>query len=87
LDKFNKKLEKKIFKRYRSIYLITELYYGNIRIQIDRSQIHNANSFLLSSSTNQPTLKYENDRDYVYEFSNMEVPFAMRLESVKEFRS
>ena len=87
LEKFNKKLEKKIFKRYRSIFLITELYYGNIRIQIDRSQIHRANSFLLSTSTNQPTLKYENDRDYVYEFSNMEVPFAMRLESVKEFRS
>ena len=33
LEKFNKKLEKKIFKRYRSIFLITELYYGNIRIQ------------------------------------------------------
>ena len=87
LDELNPIKEKKIFRRYRPVHLITELYYGNLRLSIDRSLAHNTTQLLKSNSMEKPLIEYHGDKEMIYEFSNQEVPFAMRLETLKDFRA
>ena len=70
--------------RIRRVYLITELYYGTIRILIEKQF-----SSDLEASMNKLDLrasgKSEGSHAVEYEFSHDNVPFAMRIERVRTF--
>ena len=68
----------------RRVYLITELYYGSIRILIEKKY-----SSELEASMKKVDLrasgKSEGSHAVEYEFSHDNVPFAMRIEKVRTF--
>ena len=68
----------------RRVYLITELYYGSIRILIEKQF-----SSQLEASMKKVDLlasgKSEGNHAVEYEFSHDNVPFAMRIEKVRAF--
>lgn len=68
----------------RRVYLITELYYGSIRILIEKQY-----SSELEASMKKVDLrasgKSEGSHAVEYEFSHDNVPFAMRIEKVRTF--
>lgn len=68
----------------RRVYLITELYYGTIHILIEKQF-----SSELEASMKRVDLrasgKSEGSHTVEYEFSHDNVPFAMRIESVRTF--
>ncbi len=77
---------KKLFKRSRPVHMITELYYGNIIIFADR-RISLDLDASLKRHYEKPLHKYTEDNSNVYEFSHNQVPFAMRIEALEEFRA
>lgn len=79
--------EKKVFKRYRPVHLISELYYGNLRLSIDRALAQKASHLIQAKSLDKPLLELTKKKEILYEFSNQEVPFAMRLEKLKDFNA
>ena len=85
LEKLSPEAEKKIFKRYRPVHLITELYYGNIYFKTDRSFRKKIDLLLDTNRSERPLSNYEQGRFQVYEFDHNLVPFAMRLEPLNDF--
>lgn len=82
LDKIKEENWKDYDQGLRSAYLVTQLYYGTIKVYIKKE---------FSSELNLPlkgfTLKNDISSNSVleYEFNNSELPFAMKLEKVKHF--
>jgi hypothetical protein len=87
LKKGGSTFEKKALKRLRKVHLITELYYGNIRCKIDRNLTQKLERMLVLHPNEAPLLTYQDRNFKVYEFAHQEVPFAMRVEALKGFRS
>jgi len=87
LDQLSLKAEKEIFKRYRPVHLITELYYGNIQLKIAHSLAHKIKPLLKASPSEAPLTHVKQGKFDLYEFKHQHVPFAMRLEALKNFRS
>jgi citrate lyase gamma subunit len=66
--------------------MITELYYGKIEISIDSSLEANFETSIPSTNLNIVNkLKLGSTTTYVFESSK--VPFAMRIERIKQFNS
>jgi hypothetical protein len=70
--------------RIRRVFMITELYYGTIKMVVEKrysaeldAMLHQTGLSLLSRS--------EGNQAVVYEFSHDNVPFAMRIERVRTF--
>jgi hypothetical protein len=70
--------------RIRRVFMITELYYGTIKMVVEKrysaeldAMLHQTGLSLLSRS--------EGNQAVVYEFSHNNVPFAMRIERVRTF--
>jgi hypothetical protein len=70
--------------RIRRVFMITELYYGSIKL-ITKTDWKND----LDASISQSDLSLKNTIDFgksvEYTFNHNNVPFAMRIEKVKEF--
>jgi len=90
IDSYLEKLKTGNWKYYdgkiRRVFIITELYYGKIKIVIDRSV---KNDFLLAvkSSGLEVSNEFELGSNIEYSFKHENVPFAMKLELVKGFTS
>ena len=88
IDHFLEQMKSSRWKEYdgriRRVYLITELYYGTLRILIEKQF-----STELEASMQKVDLrasgKSEGSHAVEYEFSHDNVPFAMRIERVRSF--
>ena len=88
LDENIEKLRKQNWKAYQGninrVYMITELYYGDLKIQIDTGLKKEFMAALKETDLElKSALDYE--KTSLYSFSNHEIPFAIRLERVKKF--
>lgn len=70
--------------RIRRVYLITELYYGSIKMVVEKKFSAEMEAMFKNSGLSLSS-KSEGSQDVEYEFSNMHVPFAMRIEMVRHF--
>lgn len=70
--------------KIRRVFLITELYYGSIKISIDKSFEAEFESNLKKAAINT-TSRISSERSVSYTFTNDSVPFAMNLERVNRF--
>jgi hypothetical protein len=70
--------------RIRKVFMITELYYGSIKIVIEREFKENFEAGLKNTN-----LKVKNEissgKSVEYTFDHQDVPFAMRIEKVRTF--
>ena len=64
--------------------MITELYYGTIRMVIEK-QFSTELEAILDTAGLQASGKSEGSHAVEYEFSHDDVPFAMRIERVRNF--
>lgn len=88
LDENIEKLRKQNWKAYQGninrVYMITELYFGDLEIQIDSGLKKEFMAALRQTDLElKSTIDFQNTSGYT--FSNHEIPFAMRLERVKRF--
>lgn len=70
--------------RIRRVFLITELYYGTIRLVV-KKQFSTDLEVILEESGVEALSKSEGSHAVIYEFSHDNVPFAMRIERVRNF--
>jgi hypothetical protein len=68
----------------RRVFMITELYYGTIKIVIDIDQSANLEAAIEHTDL-VLALKENFGKSVEYSFSHSNIPFAMRLEKVKTF--
>ncbi len=88
LDSYLEKLREDNWKKYDGrigcLYMITELYYGSVRIEVSREV-----GIGLESALERAKLNIEHKLDLndflEYTFESSAVPFAMRIEKVKTF--
>ena len=88
IDGYLEQLKKENWKAYQGninrVYMITELYYGDLKIQIDTDLKKEFMAALKETDLElKSALDYE--KTSLYSFSNHEIPFAIRLERVKKF--
>jgi len=88
IDQFLEKMKATHWSEYdgniRRVYLITELYYGTIRLVIEKRYSAELESILAKADL-QATGRSEGSHAVEYEFSHDNVPFAMRIERVRTF--
>ena len=70
--------------KIRNVYMITELYYGSIKLVID-VELKDDFSAAINHTDLELTNKLEFANSVQYTFNHQNVPFAMRLEKVKHF--
>jgi hypothetical protein len=68
----------------RRVNMITELYYGTMRLVVSREHSAELDS-QLNLSALQAAAKTEGKHAIEYEFSHANVPFAMRMERIRTF--
>ena len=68
----------------RRVYIITELYYGTLRMHIEK-QFSTELEANMQKADLQASGKSEGSHVMEYEFSHDNVPFAMRIERVRNF--
>ena len=88
IDNYLELLKKDKWKAYdgkiRRVYLITELYFGSIQLIVNKT--HKTDLELSLEEANLKVLEsVEFDGSVEYTFDHKKVPFAMRLEKVREF--
>ena len=88
IDKFLEEMRATRWKEYdgsiRRVFMITELYYGTIRMVIEK-QFSTELEAILDKASLQAYGKSEGSHTVEYEFSHDNVPFAMRIERVRSF--
>lgn len=88
IDRFLEQMKATRWKEYdgsiRRVYMITELYYGTIRMVIEK-QFSTELEAILDKAALQASGKSEGSHAVEYEFSHDNVPFAMRIERVRNF--
>lgn len=70
--------------KIRRVFMITELYYGTIRLVVEK-QFSTALDAILENPDLEAISRTEGSHAVEYEFSHDNVPFAMRLERVRSF--
>ena len=68
----------------RRVFMITELYYGTIKLVVEKQYTAALDAFLKKSDLEALT-RSEGSHAVEYEFSHDNVPFAMRIERVRNF--
>jgi hypothetical protein len=90
IDSYLEKLKAGNWKFYdgkiRRVFIITELYYGRIKIVIDRA-LKNDFDLAVENSRLKINNKIEFGASIEYSFKHDNVPFAMKLELVRGFTS
>jgi len=88
IDRFLEQMKASHWSEYdgsiRRVYLITELYYGTIRMVIEKQFSAEMEASLQKASL-QASARSEGSHAVEYEFSHDNVPFAMRIERVRTF--
>ena len=88
IDRFLEQMKASRWKEYdgsiRRVFLITELYYGTIRILIEKQFISELEASMKKVHMTA-TGRSEGSHAVEYEFSHDNVPFAMRIERVRTF--
>lgn len=88
IDRFLENMKSTRWKEYdgsiRRVFMITELYYGTIRMVIEK-QFSTELEAILEKASLQASGKSEGSHAVEYEFSHDNVPFAMRIERVRNF--
>lgn len=88
IDQFLETMKAQHWKSYdghiRRVYMITELYYGSIRMVVDKKYSPELEAGLRKASIDASG-KIEGSHAVEYEFAHDNVPFAMRIERVRSF--
>jgi len=88
MDDFLEEMKKKHWVLYdgkiRRVYMITELYYGSIKLVIDRTIKEQLDASVLTIGLDLKNA-LEMDQSVEYTFDHQNVPFAMRIEMVRKF--
>lgn len=88
IDKFLEQMKRNHWSEYdgriRRVFLITELYYGTIRMMVEK-QFSGELDTLLKKTNMEILNRSEGSHAVEYEFSHDNVPFAMRIERVRTF--
>lgn len=88
IDQFLEQMKASHWSQYdgsiRRVFLITELYYGTIRLVIEK-QFSTELEAILKKSALQVSGRSQGSHVVEYEFSHDNVPFAMRIERVRNF--
>ena len=88
IDQFLEQMKASHWSEYdgsiRRVYMITELYYGTIRMVIEK-QFSREMEAILEKAELQVSGRSEGSHAVQYEFSHNDVPFAMRIERVRNF--
>jgi hypothetical protein len=88
IDQFLEQMKASHWSEYdgsiRRVYMITELYYGSIRMVIEK-QFSGEMEAILEKAELQVSGRSEGSHAVEYEFSHNDVPFAMRIERVRNF--
>ena len=87
-DRFLEQMKASHWSEYdgsiRRVYMITELYYGTIRMVIEK-QFSGEMEAILDKAELHLSGRSEGSHAVEYEFSHNDVPFAMRIERVRNF--
>ncbi len=88
IDRFLEQMKATHWREYdgkiRRVFMITELYYGTIRLVIEK-QFSTEMDAILEKSELKALSKSVGSHAVEYEFSHDNVPFAMRIERVRNF--
>ncbi len=88
IDRFLEEMKASHWSKYdgsiRRVFLVTELYYGTIRMVIEK-QFSTELEAILEKTELKSSAKSEGSHAVEYEFSHDNVPFAMRIERVRNF--
>lgn len=68
----------------RRVFMITELYYGSMRLVVEKANSAELEA-VLQESPLEAVNRMEGSQSVAYEFSHGNVPFAMRIERVRSF--
>jgi hypothetical protein len=90
IDNYLEKLKSGNWKYYdgkiRRVFMITELYYGSVKIVIDKNMASDFN-LALKKTGMEISNELELGTAIEYSFKHKNVPFAMKLEMIKGFAS
>jgi hypothetical protein len=90
IDNYLEKLKSGNWKYYdgkiRRVFMITELYYGSVKIVIDKNMASDFN-LALKKTGMEISNELELGTAIEYSFKHKNVPFAMKLEMIKGFVS
>ncbi len=90
IDNYLEKLKSGNWKYYdgkiRRVFMITELYYGSVKIVIDKNMASDFNLALKKTGI-EISNELELGTAIEYSFKHKNVPFAMKLEMIKGFAS
>lgn len=70
--------------KIRRVFMITELYYGSMKLVID-NKLNNEFDAAISNSNLTVKNKLKLGKSVEYTFDHQNVPFAMRIEKVRDF--
>ncbi len=88
LDDLIEQMKEKKWQEYdskiRRVFMITELYYGSVKIQFDKT-LENEVDVKLTALNLGVKSKINVHKNIEYTFESSNVPFAMRIERVKTF--
>jgi len=88
IDHYLEKMKATRWKEYdgkiRRVYMITELYYGTIKLVVEKP-FSTELDVLLQNTTLEALKRSEGFHAVEYEFSHDNVPFAMRIERIRTF--
>ncbi len=88
IDQFLERMKATRWSKYdgsiRRVFMITELYYGNIRLVIEKQFSTELQAILQKTRVEAANIS-EGSHAVEYEFSHDNVPFAMRIERVRNF--
>ncbi len=88
IDDFLEEIKKNRWDLYdgkiRRVFMITELYYGSIKLVIDKG-VKNMVDASIPKIGMELKHEFEMDKSLEYTFDHQNVPFAMRIEMVKKF--
>jgi hypothetical protein len=88
IDQYLEKMKVEKWEEYdgriRRVFMITELYYGTIKLVIEKSLGGNFDAALEKSGI-RILSKSEGSGSVEYAFSHENIPFAMRIEKVRSF--
>ena len=88
VEEFKKNKWEKYEDNIRNVYIVTELYFGKLNISIENStDAELALDAMISGVKTGTNISAKTKKTVKYTFDNNELPFAMKIERLKYFRS
>lgn len=84
LEHASQKMLRTLFRNPRKVYLITELYYGSLKIGVEKQHEFAFEQQIKASQWPVKT-QLDTDRTHIYEFAPNELPFAYKMERIQGF--